>query len=1234
MSNRANHWRLAALPAAIMMAGSSYAQQDDAAQEPVQIEEVVVVGIRAATQKSIDDKRTAQGIVDTINAEDIGKTTDQNIAEALSRVTGVSLNSRDGEGTTITVRGAGASQNNISLNGVVLTSTDFNQAVDLSSFSADVLSKLEVVKTPSADHEEGSLGANVNLTTAKPLDTDPVRSLTLQGRYSDFSEEGNYKVSGTISEKLFDDRFGVIFTGFSETSSIRSDRFRVDDYASTPSDPAVRVARDTDGNLIGSSDGEPLRALEPTELNYELLQNESNRYGANLGMQFEVSDTTELAFDVNYSFQEQVRNRNALQIRRPNSTAPNHVAGVGNQVIGRAPTFTDPQQDWYVINTETRTFEKKLDRFGSGAFVVAEGGDDIENTVASLSLNHEFTPALRGEFKLGYSQSESESIPNAFLVMQSFAEITTQVLFDAPPVDAPNGIQPVGFDCTSGPCRIVFGDGVLDFGENNETYTEQVPSEENPDELVTVTRARGFDNSGRTGFNPDDVAPQHIAFLSEADRKVEDTRGNFQADFDLDVDSGGVTSVEFGFKITAREKDVDNQSFEFNSVSASDIGVGEDGRPVAVSNSTLQDVNSPALQTGESFPYDDFLDSLGYSRDAATNGFDDLSARRAVDFLVADDETVRVRNNVESRVINIDTQALYLKTNFSFINERLTGDVGFRYVRTDIESEGFSGMNFFAQGETLGREFDFLKLFELADTNLVACPGIVDRENVDNEAELRYQRIDGNGFDTVSADPSQWVAIPAFGQACHEPEFAERRRIQRGIASGDLPSDTEVPGVNWLDLWRHADISTTNTFIWDRNTDNISFNPKAAGINAYTHSVVENRSVRTIGAVNDHSYSNFLPSLNINFAFTDDLVGRFAISRTMSRPEIDQTRAGFSGVETGFDPRSSRLTRFNTKLEPLKSDNLDLSLEWYFGDSSLVSGTFFYKKLSDFTQADSRRGYITDLRDLQEQDAVSGDNLVLAFEDDVSGANADPGVIKNGAATYGLEGCLPKRGVADLPLAARQETLALDYREACGLYTITTIQNSQDARVKGLELQYIQNFEHDNYFLGGLGLNVNYTYQESEFEPDSDGNIFPIAQTPEHSYNASLFWQQDLHQVRLSVRGASDSLVDTDINTARPGRTFNQGSLWNDGNNVLDLSATYGINENISVIFQAINLADAETRTYYTSRRNDLSDGVDADGNVILFNEGSPLRDGATKSRTIARSKVGTTFRLGIQAKF
>src|ERR1043165_3753359 len=93
----------------------AFAQDQQAAGE--ELEEVVVTGLRGSLQASMTTKREAVGVVDAINSEDIGKFPDTNLSESLQRITGISINRRDGEGFQVTARGFGAQYNMVTLNG-------------------------------------------------------------------------------------------------------------------------------------------------------------------------------------------------------------------------------------------------------------------------------------------------------------------------------------------------------------------------------------------------------------------------------------------------------------------------------------------------------------------------------------------------------------------------------------------------------------------------------------------------------------------------------------------------------------------------------------------------------------------------------------------------------------------------------------------------------------------------------------------------------------------------------------------------------------------------------------------------------------------------------------------------------------------------------------------------------------------------------------------------------------
>jgi TonB-dependent receptor len=147
--------------------------------------DIVVTGVRASLERSIAIKRNSNGIVDAISAEDIGKFPNTNLAESLQRITGVSIDRVNGEGSTVTVRGFGAQYNLVTLNGRQLATSNivsvggdqggdgaagFGRSFDFANLAAEGVKTLEVYKTGRAAVPSGGIGAAINIVTRRPLD--------------------------------------------------------------------------------------------------------------------------------------------------------------------------------------------------------------------------------------------------------------------------------------------------------------------------------------------------------------------------------------------------------------------------------------------------------------------------------------------------------------------------------------------------------------------------------------------------------------------------------------------------------------------------------------------------------------------------------------------------------------------------------------------------------------------------------------------------------------------------------------------------------------------------------------------------------------------------------------------------------------------------------------------------------------------------------------------------------
>ena len=181
------------------------------------LEEITVTGFRLSQATSLQDKKAAAVIKDSITADDAGKLPDQNAAEALQRLPGVSTTVDQGEGRYVTIRGIDPGLNNVTLDNQILATPEGNtRRIALDTVPANLLSKLEVVKTVTPDMDGNSIGGSINIVTPSAFD-DPdghFGNATLEYGYYDLNGENPY--GGSLAwGQMFgaDDRWGIVLSG-------------------------------------------------------------------------------------------------------------------------------------------------------------------------------------------------------------------------------------------------------------------------------------------------------------------------------------------------------------------------------------------------------------------------------------------------------------------------------------------------------------------------------------------------------------------------------------------------------------------------------------------------------------------------------------------------------------------------------------------------------------------------------------------------------------------------------------------------------------------------------------------------------------------------------------------------------------------------------------------------------------------------------------------------------------
>lgn len=373
-----------ALPAAV------HAQQNET------IEEVVVTGsYRASLATSLETKRNAANAVDSINAQDIADFPDNNLAESLQRIPGVAITRSGGEGRNISVRGLGPDYTRVRVNGMESISTtggtdatggtNRGRGFDFNTFSSDLFSSLTVNKTAMAEIEEGSLGATVDLNSAKPFNYDGfVFSASAQAGYNDLSEETDPSAAFLVSNIFADGKIGALL------SLSYSERTIKDEGSSTVrwANPSSQAFGFVDGTAVDATH-EVNTAFHPRIPRYDSFTHDMSRLGASASIQFRPTDVTEVSLDVLYAEHEATRQEVFLEASMNGSQNAN-VNVLDYEIVGNSLAYA--QFEDVRLLAENRFDEMKT-----------------EFHQVTLSVTHEFTDNLSGSLLIGTAESEFDN---------------------------------------------------------------------------------------------------------------------------------------------------------------------------------------------------------------------------------------------------------------------------------------------------------------------------------------------------------------------------------------------------------------------------------------------------------------------------------------------------------------------------------------------------------------------------------------------------------------------------------------------------------------------------------------------------------------------------------------------------------------------------------------------------------------------------------------------------------
>jgi TonB-dependent receptor len=283
-----------------LAAAANTADADTAATTPAnppsqgpELQEIVVTGLRASLEKSLDIKKNATVVLDSINSEELGRFPDADVADSLEHLPGITISrTTGGEGQKVSVRGFGPQYNIVTLNNRILATDDDARDLAFDVLPSEVISGADVLKSSEASALEGSIGGTVNLRTASPFDHMGFHGgAHAEGNYNQMTSLHGYKVSSFASDTLLDNTLGFLLAGVLSDTHTRTDALNA--YSQDIYDATAFPFEDS--NMTPPA-GTPLKAA-PCCITFGSIFDEKKREALSGSLEWRPNDALKLVAD-------------------------------------------------------------------------------------------------------------------------------------------------------------------------------------------------------------------------------------------------------------------------------------------------------------------------------------------------------------------------------------------------------------------------------------------------------------------------------------------------------------------------------------------------------------------------------------------------------------------------------------------------------------------------------------------------------------------------------------------------------------------------------------------------------------------------------------------------------------------------------------------------------------------------------------------------------------------------
>ncbi|AWB66320.1 hypothetical protein C2869_07685 [Saccharobesus litoralis] len=899
----AKHIRLSLLASlAISYVPLSYAQEATAdnnnnqnQQEAEDTEVISVTGVRNSLRDAAFLKKSAEQIMDAIAAEDIGQLPDNNIAEALQRVTGLQIGRDDtGAGSNFQVRGL--SQNRVEVNGQSMASADETRSASFNNVDSALFKAIEVYKSPTADMVEGAIGATIRLKTFKPLDKkNGFVNLNVQGTQDDLVDDTGSKISLAAAERWDSDsigQFGILFNvsneeRFAETHEMKTNwspalTQQIDNnrFLNGSLRPATINAAGERVDLLSSDASVPYAAYRPEDLELASKGFEQTNLSIDTTIQWAPTEDLEITLFGQTSDFERIATDQVMKYgtRHQDNEVLDYdlIATERNDTPTILGAWTRPAQSFEYQKSQEYVNALALNSpLAEGLAYYVPVLDPVERYIVQSATVSPTGSPYHAPVASQYSSSISNTKTNTYSLGFKY------FINDGLSLEAKYAFSEAKSDNDGIAQRLSPGTTTTDTAANSlaqaYTYYDFSPTVDLPEFGVIAVDSNNYTsrNLSEDLNNPSLYALHNgWGFLTQSTNQKDE----LSLDFDWNVDGNFITKVEFGARFANNHIKRSKQELKF-------INFGTNS--IFSTNWRAYDRDLSVRPQGEKVTGNDKI------------------ALEFAEQVMAEEYGI---DNYFSRHLTLSPK-LFPNTDGANFDQWMTFNLGHNDFKQLL------------LGAFPGRAGDCLifdKDASQCNTELYEFP---DAEDVNSRGY--------NEFDHVLTIPkAQYVKDGSYPYLITEETRALYGKVNFENEVFTIPVSGNF-GVRYVETETTSLGVHTTRFLNDEDKQLKDLD--GLDVEQYDPLYFTNE------------YSNLLPSLNVNFLVTDDMFIRVAMAKTMSRPNPTDLSPSLDLPNYSWTAKLG-----NPGLEPQEATNFDFSWEWYINDTNTLSAAIFAKELENF----------------------------------------------------------------------------------------------------------------------------------------------------------------------------------------------------------------------------------------------------------------------------------------------